>query len=69
MTSITTEPGQPAHTTTSDYIFDVLERMARLSPSYRAILRYNAMTDEDLAAIGMTRFDVVHRVFGARTGL
>lgn len=69
MTTITTDLGQPRRSTSSSIIFDVLERMAQLSPTYRALIRYNDMTDAELAALGMTRADVVHRVFGARLGL
>ena len=69
MTSFTTDLGQPARTATGGAFFDVLERIANLSPTYRAILHYNALTDAELATRGMTRADVVHRVFGARMGL
>jgi len=49
-----------------DHFFNVLCRIAELSPKYRAIQHYNAMSDATLAEMGMTREDVVRRIFGAR---
>jgi len=50
-------------------IMGFLVRVAENSPKYRAIQHYNAMSDAELAELGMTRADVVHRIFGARMGL
>ncbi len=44
----------------------MLVRIAERSPKYRALQAYGALSDADLARIGMTRADVVARVFGAR---
>lgn len=49
--------------------FKFLEMVANCSPSYRAVQHYNAMSDAELATRGMTRRDVVERVFGSRMGL
>jgi uncharacterized protein YjiS (DUF1127 family) len=50
-------------------IMGFLIRVAENSPNYRAIQHYNAMSDAELAELGMTRADVAHRIFGARMGL
>jgi hypothetical protein len=51
------------------WFFALLEAVATYSPTYREILRYNALSDAELAERGLTRADVVQRVFGARLGI
>lgn len=51
---------------TLDRIWDILERASRFSPKYRAIEYFNSKSDEELAEMGMTRADVVKKVFGPR---
>lgn len=68
MASLTTYIAHPGPQHSTNRLFALLERMAQLSPGYREIMRYNAMSDEDLAAQGMTRADVPERVFGNRMG-
>lgn len=50
----------------SDKLVRVLERMARLSPTYRRVAALSRVTDAELAAQGTTRQDAVTRVFGSR---
>ena len=40
--------------------------LAEASPRYRLLEKYSAMSDAQLAEMGMSREDVVERVFGAR---
>lgn len=47
-------------------VLNLLVLIAECTPRYRAIQHYNALSDEDLAEMGMTRTDVVQKVFGAR---
>jgi hypothetical protein len=51
------------------WFFALMEEIATYSPTYREILRYNALSDAELAERGMTRADVVQRVFGSRLGI
>jgi uncharacterized protein YjiS (DUF1127 family) len=53
----------------TDSFFAALVHIAEFSPQYRAVMYFNTLSDEDLAKLGMTRADVVTRIFGARTGL
>ncbi len=50
----------------TDAALRALARVARLSPHYRRIAAYSALSDTELAARGMTRADVAERVFGPR---
>ncbi|MGY6548846.1 MAG: hypothetical protein ACXIU7_07570 [Roseinatronobacter sp.] len=50
-------------------LLNLLVAIAAASPRYQAIEYYNSLSDEDLAKMGMTRADVVQRVFGARSYL
>ncbi len=52
-----------------DGFIGILVRMAEASPRYRLLQKYNALSDAQLAEMGMTRADVVERVFGARVYL
>lgn len=45
---------------------NLLVSIAEKSPVYRQIEVYNALSDEELAERGMTRQDVVKKVFGPR---
>ncbi len=47
-------------------LLNLLVSIAEHSPRYQAIQYYNALSDKELAEIGMTRADVVQKVFGAR---
>ncbi|MCC5957178.1 MAG: hypothetical protein JJU07_13850 [Natronohydrobacter sp.] len=47
-------------------VLNLLVSIAEFTPRYRAIQYYNALSDEDLAEMGMTRADVVQKVFGGR---
>lgn len=47
-------------------LLNLLVAIAEHTPRYQAIQYYNALSDEQLAELGMTRSDVVHKVFGAR---
>ncbi|WP_071795493.1 DUF1127 domain-containing protein [Natronohydrobacter thiooxidans] len=47
-------------------VLNLLVLIAEFTPRYRAIQYYNALSDEELAEMGMTRADVVQKVFGAR---
>lgn len=47
-------------------LLDLLVVIAEASPRYRLLQKYNALSDAQLAEMGMTRADVVTRVFGAR---
>ncbi len=47
-----------------EQILGLLSHIAEKSPKYQAITRYNALSDEELARQGMTRADVVHKVYG-----
>lgn len=49
-----------------DRLWAALEFAAKLSPKYRAITYFNAKSDEELAEMGMTRADVVKKVYGAQ---
>lgn len=40
--------------------------MAEARPEMRALSRLNAMSDEDLAARGLTRMGELHRIMGPR---
>ena len=44
-------------------VFDVLVHIAEASPRMREIQRLQAMSDEDLAARGLTREGIVQHVF------
>jgi hypothetical protein len=68
-TTNTTPVEKPELNKLSAWFFALLEEIARFSPTYRDIMRYNALSDAELAARGMTRADVAQRVFGARMGL
>ncbi len=48
-------------------IMNFLVQLAEFSSTYRAIEYYNSLSDEQLAEMGMTRQDVVQKVFGGRT--
>ncbi len=48
-----------------DQILDLMVRIAEKSPKYREITRFNAMSDDELAQLGMTRADVARKVYGA----
>lgn len=48
-------------------IVNFLTQLAEFSTTYRQIEYYNSLSDEQLAKIGMTRQDVVQKVFGGRT--
>ena len=48
------------------WIMGLLVQIAEFSPTYQAIEYYNSLSDEQLAEMGMTRQDVVKKVFGAR---
>lgn len=50
-------------------LFNFLVLLAEISPKYRAIQFYNDLSDEQLAEMGMTRADVVEKVFGSRSYL
>ena len=72
MTSLTTNMRNTARPTLrqiSESFFNTLVRIAEFSPKYRAVMHFNAMSDEDLAKLDLTRAEVVDRIFGARTGL
>ena len=47
-------------------VLNVLVSIAEHTPRYQAIQYYNSLSDEELAEMGMTRADVVEKVFGAR---
>ncbi|MGC9418544.1 MAG: DUF1127 domain-containing protein [Rhodovulum sp.] len=47
-------------------LIDLLVRMMENHPHSRQIERLNAMSDEDLAAKGVTRQDVVRHIFRDR---
>lgn len=47
-------------------LLDGLLFIAKKSPTYRALDVYNAKSDEELAALGMTRADIVPKVLGVR---
>lgn len=49
-----------------DGFIAILERIAKASPHYRMLQHYNSLSDAELAEMGMTRADVVERVFGPR---
>jgi len=49
-----------------DRLVRVLERMARVSPTYRRVAELSAMSDADLAAKGTTRQEAAARIFGSR---
>lgn len=50
-------------------IMNFLVQLAEFSSTYRRIEYYNALSDEQLAEMGMTRSDVVQKVFGGRAHL
>ncbi|MCA8880300.1 MAG: DUF1127 domain-containing protein [Rhodobacteraceae bacterium] len=45
-------------------LLNVLVHLAEASPRMRAIQKYQAMSDAELAARGLTRDEIVHHVFG-----
>lgn len=47
-------------------IAQFLVRLAEARPEAQAVARLNAMTDEDLAARGLTREGEAMRIFGRR---
>lgn len=47
-------------------VLNVLISIAEHTPRYQAIQHYNSLSDEELAEMGMTRADVVQKVFGTR---
>ena len=47
-------------------VMNLLVSIAQSTPRYRAIEYYNALSDDELAQMGMTRADVVQKIFGAR---
>lgn len=47
-------------------VLNILILIAEFSPRYQAIQYYNSLSDEQLAEMGMTRSDVVEKVFGGR---
>lgn len=47
-------------------VLNLLILIAEFTPKYQAIQYYNSLSDEELAEMGMTRADVVQKVFGAR---
>lgn len=47
-------------------VLNVLVLIAEFTPRYQAIQYYNSLSDEELAEKGMTRSDVVQKVFGPR---
>ena len=72
MTSLTTNIRSIARPNLKEFgerFFSTLVRIAEFSPKYRAVMHFNAMSDADLSKMGMTRADVVNRIFGARMGL
>ena len=72
MTSLTTNMrhfARPNLRRFGDWFVNTLVRIAEFSPKYRAVMHFNAMSDAELAKLGMTRADVVNRIFGARMGL
>lgn len=52
--------------TFGSWILGLLVQIAEFSSTYRAIEYYNALSDEQLAEMGMTRQDVVQKIFGSR---
>ncbi|ATX66162.1 hypothetical protein [Roseinatronobacter bogoriensis] len=72
MTTLTTNirnTARPNLRQIGDSILNALVRIAEFSPKYRAVMHFNAMSDAELAKLGLTRAEVVDRIFGARTGL
>ncbi|TVP69842.1 MAG: hypothetical protein EA339_14020 [Rhodobacteraceae bacterium] len=67
MTSLSTNSLAP-HTHNrlqlGEQILNLMVRIALKSPKYRLISRYCAMSDEELARLGMTRADVARKVYG-----
>lgn len=47
----------------------MLVKIAEFSSTYQAIEYYNSLSDEQLAEMGMTRQDVVEKIFGSRSYL
>ncbi len=69
MTSLTTNTfaGSPGRLRNAmDGVMAFLVLLAEASPRYRLLQKYNALSDEQLAEMGISRADVVERVFGAR---
>lgn len=68
MASVTTDiarPGQ-AQGAFADRLVQGLERLARLSATYRRADRLARTSDADLAAQGLTRQAAAERAFGSR---
>jgi uncharacterized protein YjiS (DUF1127 family) len=68
MASVTTDitSAPRSQDTFSDKLVRVLERMARLSSTYRQVDALNRISDAELAAKGLTRQAAAERIFGSR---
>lgn len=57
---------QAPSTTTLDRLVQMLERLARLSPTYRRLQDLDSLPDAALSQQGLTRPEALRRIFGAR---
>lgn len=50
----------------ADKAVRVLEKMAKLSPTYRRVERLSKLSDAELQQKGLTRYDATMQIFGSR---
>ena len=50
----------------ADTAFRVLEKVARLSPTYRRVESLSQISDAELQQKGLTRYDATMQIFGSR---